>query len=78
MGDSGGTMENVQGKVGRQAALVYTLLSLGAALLFVIIATAVGGYTDIARFGGGVWVFMLSMIVSMPLITARFKQRPAR
>jgi len=56
-----------------RSALVYTGISLMIALVFLATATVVGGYSSVARFGGAVWVFMLSMIVSMPLVTARFK-----
>jgi hypothetical protein len=27
----------------------------------------------VARFGGAAWVFILAMIVTMPLVTARYK-----
>jgi hypothetical protein len=36
---------------------------------------AASGYSVIARVGGTVWVFLLSMIVSMPIVTSYFKKR---
>lgn len=62
----------------RRSALVYTGISLLIALIFLGAATVVGGYNAVARFGGAAWVFMLSMIVTMPLVTARFRAAGAR
>ncbi|APV45002.1 hypothetical protein Dform_01682 [Dehalogenimonas formicexedens] len=57
-----------------KASFVYTGLSLLAAALFVI-ATISGDYSTVARIGGAVWVFILSMIILMPPVTAAFKKR---
>ncbi len=59
--------------LARRSALAYTSISLLVALAFWGIATVMGGYNAVARFGGAAWVFMLSLIVTMPLVTARFK-----
>ncbi len=67
--------ESLDRRVGRLSAVTYTALSLVVALGFFTLATVHGGYNDVARFGGAVWVFLLSMIVSMPLVTAHYKQR---
>ncbi len=64
--------------LGRRSALGYTGVSLTAALAFVATATLVGGYSEVARFGGAVWVFLLSMIVTMPLVTSWIKRRARR
>ena len=61
--------------VGRAAAAIYVPFSIFAALLFVSLAWVRGGYPEVAVYGGGVWVFVLSMIVSMPLVTAAVKRR---
>ena len=53
----------------RLSALVYTAVSLAAAALFLLAAYAAGvSYPLVARLGGAVWVFILSMIITMPLV----------
>jgi O-antigen/teichoic acid export membrane protein len=61
-------------QAARQSALIYVPLSLGMALLFFLVAGLAGGYPPVARVGGAVWVWLLSMIVSMPLVTSRVKK----
>jgi hypothetical protein len=70
------TMENEPGgnEVARRSAVIYLPLSLGLAMLFLAGATVVGGYPLVARIGGAVWVGLLSLIVSMPLVTSRVKK----
>lgn len=60
--------------IARRSALVYVPISLTAAGLFLIAASLVGGYTPVARIGGTVWVWLLTTIVSMPVVTARVKR----
>jgi len=67
--------ESVEATVARQSALIYLPISIGAALLFLLAATLVGDYPLVARIGGMIWVGILSLIVSMPLVIARVKQR---
>jgi hypothetical protein len=62
-------------KIARHSALVYLPISLGIALVFWVIASFLGGYSPVARIGGSVWVGLLSLIVSMPLVTARVKRK---
>ncbi len=59
-------------KIFRMSALVYTGISLCVAILFFVAAS---GYSVMARVGGTVWVFLLSMIVSMPIVTSYWKKR---
>ncbi len=61
-------------KIFQVSAVVYTGISLGIAILFFVAASALG-YSVMARVGGAVWVFLLSMIVSMPIVTSYFKKR---
>jgi len=63
-----------RGNAGRLSALIYTAISLLASGLFVAVTLA-GDYTWVARLGGAGWVFLLSMIISMPLVTAWVRQR---
>lgn len=69
-------MDTTIGKrVVRVSALWYTGTSLAVVGLFLILARLVGGYPPAAIYGGAVWSFLLSMIVTMPLVTAYFKRR---
>ncbi len=60
-------------------ALAYTALSGLAALAFYGGAQLKGGYPPVAVYGGALWVFLLSMIVTMPMVTAWAKslRRPS-
>lgn len=62
-------------KIARRSALIYLPISLGIALVFWTAAGFLGGYSPVARIGGSVWVGLLSLIVSMPLVTARVKRK---
>ncbi len=67
--------EYVERQIAWRSALTYTAISLTVALLFFIAATLKGSYPPVARFGGAAWVFLLTMIVTMPLVTSWFKRR---
>jgi hypothetical protein len=54
--------------------LIYLPISVGAALLF-LAASLLADYPPVARLGGTVWVGLLSLIVSMPVVTARIRRR---
>jgi hypothetical protein len=60
-----------------KAAVIYTGLSLLSVALFEI-ATISGDYSAVARIGGAVWVFSLSMIILMPPVTGWVKKRAGR
>ena len=62
-------------RVVRVSALWYTGISLAVVALFLILVKLVGGYPPAAVYGGAVWSFLLSMIVTMPIVTAFFKRR---
>ena len=67
--------EQVESYLARRSALIYLPISLGAALLFLLAASLVGGYPLVAKIGGTVWVGLLSLIVSMPVVTDRVKKK---
>ena len=69
--------EQVEKKVARKSALIYIPISIGAALLF-FVAASVGDYPTVARIGGSVWVGLLSLIVSMPIVISRVKKQMQR
>lgn len=66
--------EQVEQEVARKSAFIYLPITVGAALLFWL-AASLGDYPLVARIGGTVWVWLLSLIVTMPLVTARVKRR---
>lgn len=67
--------ERVDQGIARSSARIYLPISFTAALLFLVAASIFGNHTLVARAGGAVWVGLLSLIVSMPLVTARVKKR---
>ncbi len=70
--------EQVEKEVARKSALFYLPISIGAALLFLLAASLLGDYPLVAKIGGTVWVGLLSLIVSMPIVTSRVKKRLSR
>ena len=70
--------KNVEGRVAKRSAMIYLLISIGAALLFWLVANLSGSYPLVARIGGTVWVLLLTTIVTMPVVTSEVKKRSAR
>ncbi|WP_258358470.1 hypothetical protein [Moorella sulfitireducens (nom. illeg.)] len=69
-------MQDLEAKAARQAAIIYTVISLVLALLFLIITFLDGKpYTVVARIGGMIWVFILAMIITMPIIIPYVKKK---
>jgi cation transport ATPase len=67
--------EQVERQVAQKSALIYIPISLGLALLFFLASTFTGNYPIVARLGGTVWVALLSLIVSMPIVISSVKKR---
>lgn len=67
--------EQVEKEVARRSALIYLPVAIGAALLFLLAASLAGDYPLVAKIGGTVWVGLLSLIISMPIITGWVKKR---
>jgi len=66
-------------QAGRVTGLGATALSLGAAAAFFTLARWVGEAPPPAIWGGSVWVFLLSMIVTLPWLAAlRGRRGPTR
>jgi len=57
------------------ASLVGTGIALLAGLLFFAVTSASGGYPPVARYGGAVWVFLLTWIITMPVLAPWLKRR---
>ena len=70
--------ERVEKEVSRKSALIYLPIAIGVALLFLLAASVLGDYPPVAKIGGAVWVGLLSLIVSMPLVTSRVKKMGRR
>lgn len=66
--------EQVEKQVAQKSALIYIPISLGSALLFILVSTFTGDYPLVARVGGTVWVALLSLIVSMPIVITKVKK----
>jgi hypothetical protein len=67
--------DQIEVRIARRSAWIYLPISLGIALVFWTAAGLIGGYPPVAKIGGSVWVGLLSLIVSMPLVTARVKRK---
>lgn len=69
-------MNGTETSAARWAMLIYTALSLVIAFFFLIM-TLVNGttYSIVARVGGMIWVFILSMIFFMPIVIPAVKKR---
>lgn len=66
--------EKLEADVARRSARIYLPLALGAAALFFLASGWTGDPGLVARVGGAVWVGLLSLIVSMPIVTSRVKK----
>jgi len=58
--------------VARSAGGLGALFALGAAAVFAVVASGAG---PVARFGGAVWVFLLTWIILMPVLAPWMKRR---
>ena len=67
--------EQVEKAVAQKSAWIYLPISVGAALLFLLIASLTGNYPLVARLGSALWVGLLSLIVSMPIVISRVKKQ---
>lgn len=61
-------------KIARISAAWYLGISAGLALIFYAAAT-LKNYPAAACFGGAVWVFILTMIITMPVVIPQVKKR---
>ena len=67
--------EVIEKRIAQRSALVYIPISLGAAMAFFLLTLVTGNYEPVARIGGAVWVALLSLIVSMPIVISRMKKK---
>ena len=71
-------MSLLKGGVFLWSACGYTALSVASALAFFALARWTGEAPPLAVWGGTAWVFIVSMIISMPLTTAWARRRGGR
>jgi hypothetical protein len=67
--------EQIEKEVAQRSARIYLPISIGAALLFLLISSVLGTYPAVVRIGGTIWVGLLTLIVSMPLVISRIKKQ---
>ncbi len=60
---------------GRLSAAIYATLSALVAGVFFAVTVLTGDYSWVARVGGSVWLFLLSMIILMPTVTPWLRKR---
>jgi NADH:ubiquinone oxidoreductase subunit 6 (subunit J) len=59
-----------------KAFAVYATISLAAALIFLALTFITGqAYLPAARYGGAIWVLILSLIITMPVVIPALKKR---
>ena len=67
--------ETIESEIARRSALIYISITLGVVILFLLATTVIGGYPLVAQIGGAVWIGLLMMIVTMPLVSGEVKKR---
>ncbi|MCH7836421.1 MAG: hypothetical protein IH864_06090 [Chloroflexi bacterium] len=60
---------------GLLSAAIYTAVSLIVTGIFFAVTVLTGDYSWVARVGGSVWLFLLSMIILMPTVTPLVRKR---
>jgi len=69
-------MNGTETTAAKWALLIYTTLSLVVAFFFLSMTLVNGNtYSTVARVGGMIWVFILSMIFFMPIVIPAVKKR---
>ena len=68
-------MSSGEWNAGLISAVVYTTVSALGAGAFFAVTVFTGDYSWVARVGGSVWVFGLSMIILMPTVTPWLRRR---
>jgi hypothetical protein len=70
--------ESIEKEFARRSAQVYIPLTLSVVGLFLLAALLYGGYPLVARLGGAVWIGLLTLIVTMPVVTSKVKKHTMR
>ena len=62
-------------EIARKSTNVYLAITLLVAVIFFSVASLIGTYSLVARIGGVIWVSLLTLIVSMPLVISATKKK---
>ena len=67
--------EKLDQEIARKSAVVYLAITAIVASLFFITTGLIGTYPMVARIGGVMWISLLTLIVSMPLVITSMKKK---
>lgn len=67
--------ESLDKEIARKSAIVYLAITAIIALLFFVVTGLMGTYPMVARIGGVMWISLLTLIVSMPLVITAMKKK---
>ena len=67
--------ENLDKEIARKSAIVYLAITGIMALLFFAVTGLMGTYPMVARIGGVMWISLLTLIVSMPIVITYMKKK---
>ena len=62
-------------EIAQKSAKVYLTITLIMAVIFFTVSSFVGTYPLVARIGGVIWVSLLTLIVSMPIVISSTKKK---
>ncbi|MDR7435703.1 MAG: hypothetical protein QN189_11315 [Armatimonadota bacterium] len=68
-------MGGKESNVVQRAGLIGMVIALLAGLLFLAVTSLWGGYPAVARYGGAVWVSLLTWIITMPVLAPWLKRK---
>ena len=61
--------------IGRKSAFIYLPITALTVLLFLAATQWIGTYSATERIGGAVWISLLMLIVSMPVVISKVKKK---
>lgn len=70
--------EKLDQEIARKSAVVYLAITVIVALLFFVTTGLIATYPMVARIGGVMWISLLTLIVSMPLVITSMKKKIKR
>lgn len=67
--------EQERSRLMRESAKIYLSIATGTAALFFLAASLSQELQFAAKLGGASWVWLLSLIIAMPIVTTRVKKK---
>lgn len=67
--------EDMQKKAMRSSTAISFAFALIMGGVFFLLTSLGEGYNIVSRYGGAVWVFLLSLIIALPTVTPIVKRR---